>query len=169
MPFLLVIAIVVMGAGIFVHAESQPSAPTPTVQGETAPTPTPTAIPRPTAISTPTIKIINSPTAKPSPTMQPKPTNIPVTSTDVSSWQYPGSQKTSETIYISAEDPKTITDWYKNKINALGYSAKSFVTTNTNEKVLNKLVAAQNSSEILIEISKNPGDSSTTIKVVLDN
>lgn len=71
----------------------------------------------------------------------------------------------STVVLESGDSSETITDWYKDKINSLGMNVKSFVTTRANDKVLNKLVGADEEREIRIEISKEPGESSVMIRV----
>jgi len=125
------------------------------VLGETAtveetPTPTPQ-------------KDANLPTITPTPTLQPpeKDANL--------LWQYPNSSiiTKSETALIleSNGDVDAITDWYKEKIKAMGMNAKSFVVTKTNGNVLNKLVGDNGNIEIRVEISKSAGES--TVRIVV--
>ena len=59
-------------------------------------------------------------------------------------------------------------NWYKDKIKALGMNATSFVQTNTNDNVLNKLVAANNSQKVTVEISRSNSSSPTSVSIVLD-
>ncbi|MBI2008461.1 hypothetical protein HYS82_02285 [Candidatus Amesbacteria bacterium] len=106
-------------------------------------------------------------------TLIPSPTKIPVTVTvtltpsrfPVTDWQYPGSARVSSNTYESSDSPDKITDWYQDKIKQLGLNTKTFVRTKTNDRVLNKLVAAGKSLEIRVEITKNPSDSVTQITV----
>ena len=84
-------------------------------------------------------------------------------------WGYPNSTQLATGKWQSSDSPQTITNWYKSKIEALGMPAKSFVQTNTNGNFLNKLVAANGSSKVTVEISKGSGNSQTSILVVLDN
>jgi hypothetical protein len=69
----------------------------------------------------------------------------------------------------STEDTDKITDWYKSKIEDLGMNVKSFVTTKANDKILNKLSAADGVREINIEISKDSELSAVKISVALSN
>lgn len=88
---------------------------------------------------------------------------------EISNFIYPGSQilsSDSNNLFLkSAEDSKKITDWYKEKIKNEKLLATSFVTTSTNEKVLNKL-AASGDYKIEVEISKDSA-SQSEIKVKL--
>lgn len=98
--------------------------------------------------------------ATPTPSANPQPAG---------DWGYPNSTQLAAGKWQSSADPQVITNWYKSKIETLGTSAKSFVQTNTNGNVLNKLVAANGSSKVSVEISKSSSDSQTSILVVLDN
>lgn len=164
MSLLLVLAFIVLGAGVFMRTESKTSAQ-PEVEGvktessPTMPVPEPTVLP--TATKAPT------PTNRPIPTNTPVP-KIPASNVDTS-WQYPGSQKVNDQTFTSTDEPQKITDWYKNKINSLGYQVRSFVQTNANDKIENSLSAAKNNNETSIKITKKPGDATVKIKVVLDN
>lgn len=93
--------------------------------------------------------------------------------TDASGFIYPGStagnKNGNRLILESSDNPKTITEWYKNKIEALGMKATSFVQTNTNNNVLNKLVASNGEQEISIEIKKESSSLTTGISVNIVN
>ncbi len=67
----------------------------------------------------------------------------------------------------SSDSPSAITDWYKNKLNSLGFNATSFVMTNSNNNVLNKLVVAKNGQEVRVEIKKDASVNKTTINIEL--
>jgi len=109
-------------------------------------TPTPDATPNPTS----------SPT--PSPVPQPQPVVI-------TGFVYPGSTSIGGNAYTSAEEPKVITDWYKERIKTEGFNVRTAVSTTTNGKVLNKLEAADGERTIHIEISREPGETLTTITI----
>lgn len=121
------------------------SHPAGTVLPATAPTPTSTFAPTPSV-----------------------PTHTPRPAAD-SSWQYPGSVVVGTMKWESRDDAKKITEWYKSKLVARGANAKSFVQTETNGEVLNKLVAAGSNGKIAVEISKKMDNPVVTISVVLDN
>ncbi len=167
MPFLVIIAVVILGAGIVANiASPNSSGPDDPITTSVTSTPIPTSSPTPI----PTIQqSLPTPTIKPVNTINP--TNIvnPTQITQPANWQYPNSQKRSENEFVSSESPEKITQWYKDKIIATGYSSKSFVQTSTNAKILNKLVGAKQNNEISVEIYKNPEDANTTIKIALDN
>lgn len=87
---------------------------------------------------------------------------------DLSSFQYPGSQvvETSTTMLVlySNDSPGTITDWYQGQIESRGMNTKSFVKTNSNGSILNKLAGAGNGS-VAVEISAQEGSNPTKIVV----
>jgi flagellar capping protein FliD len=116
--------------------------PTPTESIVESPTPTPIA-----STSSPTPSAAIKPTASASPSPKPEVTN---------DWVYPGSL---------TDSTDTITDWYKNKIESMGYNVKSFVKTSANDVVKNVLSAAKLGEEIKVQITKNPGDSVAKIEV----
>lgn len=119
----------------------------------------------PTVVSTPTLT--SSPTPRPSPTVTPSasatagaatpvPTSNNSNSNNISDWVYPGSL---------TDSTDTITDWYKKKIESMGFNVKSFVKTSANDVIKNVLSAAKAGEEIYIEITKNPGDTEAKIIV----
>lgn len=131
------------------------------------PTPSPT-----TGLPAPSPTTHNlQPTTKPSPI--PLNTPVPVTTTNnpqptTDNLVYPGSRQVADGVYESPDDTDTITDWYKAKINSLGYNVKTFVKTSANDKILNKLVGAKPREELSVEISKNPGSPVALITIRLD-
>lgn len=107
----------------------------------------------------------NSPTN----TSTPSPTeNLPAPA-GIESYRYPNSSVISSSessLFLrSSDDTDKITDWYKEKIESEGMSAKSFVKTKTNDNVLNKLVGASSSKEVRVEIRKDSGETSTEISI----
>jgi len=125
-------------------------------------------------ISTPT-SIQSGPTQTPTPSQTP--TSIPPTSTpvlspwkNISSFVYPGSiilnQSEKEMTLQSTDDPQVITNWYKEKITGMGMNAKSFVQTNTNGNILNKLAGAKSGFKISVEISKKSNEGNVKISVI---
>ncbi|EKD91305.1 MAG: hypothetical protein ACD_30C00026G0002 [uncultured bacterium] len=114
---------------------------------------------QPSINPTPTVPAIAIPT--PSPTLAPQ--NF------IGDFVYPNSKKVSggENSFVleSNDNPDSITDWYKEKIRNLGMNVKTFVTTKTNGKVLNKLVGAGREGEVIVEISKSAGSGVVEIRV----
>ena len=122
---------------------------------------------------TPTVGSHQTDTPIPTKTPIPSPTNTPKpASSNLSSFQYPNSQVVSSgensLILNSIDNADTITDWYKEKIKGEGMSVTSFVTTKTNDNVLNKLVGADGEREIRVEITKEAGSSTVKISVTLN-
>ena len=131
------------------------------------PSPTQSPSPTPTITPTPTPQPTNPPpTSTPTPTNKPNPQ--PQTVTD---FQYPNSNVVSingnTTIFESTDDPKKITNWYKDKIKSMGMNATSFVQTNTNGNILNKLVGANGNRKVEIEITKQNNQPTVKISVTL--
>lgn len=91
---------------------------------------------------------------------------------DINSYKYPSSSVKEESgsrlSLESSDNPNTITNWYKEKIASLGMNAKSFVQTNTNGNILNKLAAAKSGFKISVEISKKNNEEKIEILVLLD-
>ena len=122
---------------------------------------------------TPTTGSHQTDTPIPTKTPIPSPTNTPKpASSNLSSFQYPNSQVVSSSenslILNSIDNADSITDWYKEKIKGEGMSVTSFVTTKTNDNVLNKLVGANGAREIRVEITKEAGSSTVKISVTLN-
>lgn len=114
---------------------------------------------------------IETPTLTPAPTEQPK--SQQSDEPGVRGLRYPNAvyirSEADASVYQSGDDPDAITDWYKEKIESLGMTAKSFVKTRTNDNVLNKLVGADGEREIRVEISKPADSVTTTIKLTTLN
>jgi hypothetical protein len=169
-----VIGLCILGFGIWTAQNHEGSVSSVVdVQVDTSPTPTTTETPTVTEepTNTPTMTKTNTPTKVPTNTPAPNTNNSNSTSTfSVSGFHYPGASVTSSTntpLELTTHDsPASVTDWYKNKINATGMNVKSFVTTTANEKVVNKLVAANGGQEISVDITKDPG--STTVKIIVE-
>ncbi len=98
--------------------------------------------------------------------ISPSPTSTP---TILNSIIYPGAKTISPNHYQSYDDPQVITAWYKSRIQLLGYTTRSFVTTKTNAHILNKLSASKTGKSILVEISQPNPNAQVKIVVTLDN
>ena len=122
-----------------------------------------TAEPKTTVSSTEKSSVVASP---PLPTITQSPSSLV-------EYHYPEAEiiESSENSLIlrSSGEPGIIADWYKEKINGRGMKTKTFIETNTNGNVLNKLVGANGREEIRIEIQKNSADSLTTINIFRNN
>ena len=88
---------------------------------------------------------------------------------DINEYIYPGSviiSSNGSTLKLTSSDnPDTITQWYKEKIKSAGMNVNSFVTTKTNGNVLNKLSAADGTTDIKVEIKKQASGSKVEISV----
>ena len=106
----------------------------------------------------------NSPTSAPTNTSTPT-----INNSSINNYMYPNSSVVSSSnnfLSLTSEDSAdVITDWYKNKIDSEGMNVTSFVTTNTNDNVLNKLVGADGTNEVSVEISKISNSSTVHIEV----
>lgn len=88
--------------------------------------------------------------------------------TSLNSFSYPHSTEVSGNeglVLQSTDDPRVITDWYKNAILSHNLKTTSFIQTNTNGEVFNQLVGANGNSQVRVEISKQAGQDTVTIKV----
>ena len=129
--------------------------------------------PMPSVTETPTVQptstiAYDKPTVTNTPTISPTlaPISQPQNST---SYQYPNSRVISrldDNLKLeSSDDPGKITDWYKSLIKQRDMNVQSFVTTNSNGEILNKLGAADGDDEVMITIRKSASDTVTTIVV----
>jgi hypothetical protein len=118
-------------------------------------------------------KVTNTDTPKPSVTIIPTKTPTNSQSAEISTYRYPDStivSQTSTKLLLESNAPDTkITDWYKSVIKSRGMNVTSFVTTQTNGNVLNKLAAESSTSSehVEVEISKRESDDIVTITVLL--
>jgi len=171
-----IVGICIVGLGIW-NAQNHKVSVTTTgdVQGETAPTlsPTPTLMPSesPTSAIDPSTTPTRIPTKAPTIQITISQNNTTTSSLSISKFQYPGASVSSSSnnrLELTTNDSsKTVTDWYKNQINSLGMNTKSFVTTSANDNIVNKLVAADGKDEIRVDITKAPSDASVRIVIEL--
>lgn len=112
---------------------------------------------KPSQIVSPTVVISSTP----------KPTLLPSQSN--SDFFYPNattlSSQGEEVVLESSSDPGEITDWYTQKIKEKNMNANTFVRTNSNGNVLNKLAASNGNEKIAVEITRNSGEQKTKIKI----
>lgn len=130
----------------------------------TTPTITNTVIPTPTESSEEIILNTPMPTTKPTITLRP----TSVQQINISSFIYPGLKEVSPGKYESADSPDQITKWYEDVIRSQGYSINTFVKTNSNDNILNKLVGAKSGVQLQIEIIRKNGSTITTVTVLID-
>lgn len=83
--------------------------------------------------------------------------------------QFPDTQVISEATNSirleSVADSTTITDWYKEKIRALGFTSKSFISANTNGNIEHRLMGTKAQDALYIEIKKPNGFIKTAINI----
>ena len=134
----------------------------------------PVTTPTPSAAIIAYQQVSPTPTLRPGKTFEPKaqPTTVSAstnTNDGISDMIYPGSSVNSDSAnslsLTSSDNVDSITSWYKSKIKSKNLSTNSFVATNSNNNVLNKLVGAGGNFTIDVEITKKPGDSVVQIKV----
>ncbi len=80
-------------------------------------------------------------------------------------WIYPGATPVAKNTFQSNDDPAAVTAWYQNLINQAEMTVTSFVVTNTNNNIVNRLVGATRDISTDIEISRMAGEKTTTIKI----
>lgn len=141
------------------------------IAADLSPTPGPTDTPSPTL----PITVSPRPTNKPVPTASflPSPTSDTTSnSININDLIYPNSSVLSKTPakadLTTGADPKVVTSWYKAKINSYSMNITSFVTTETNGSVDNKLIGEKGQDRISIEINRPEGKSNASINVSLD-
>lgn len=88
---------------------------------------------------------------------------------DLNNFIYPNSYlvNTNEGVLIFETDdnPSKVTDWYKGKIKESGMKTTSFVQTNVNGNILNRMAGNNNENTISIEINKKSADSKVKIYI----
>jgi len=113
----------------------------------------------------------NSPTSQPSIQLTPQPTSVSLFGLPLNDFVYPGSEVVSSSAgsaYLrTMDDPDKVTDWYKEKIESYEMNVKSFVTTKTNDNVLNKLAGAKEGLEIAVEVKRGEGEFVSEINLTL--
>ncbi len=114
-------------------------------------------------------------TQRPQPSSLPSP-NQPTTSSSQSNnlqgLNYPNSKLISSndnTLILESTDNATIiSNWYKQQIKQIGMNATSFVQTNTNGNVLNKLVGSNGHNDIEVDIRKTNNRSEVKITIYVN-
>lgn len=155
---LVLLLLVVSGLqAVFVKKESISIVP--------SPTPSEKKKVSPTATPTPEEKQEMQTFFNSAPTNTPTPTPSAQSNQSDGNYQYPGSTAVGGNTYKSTTDPDVITEWYRQKFASEGMGATSVIKTKANEKVINKIVAANNSKQVSVEITRDPGQSETTITV----
>ncbi|MCL4398075.1 hypothetical protein M1403_03585 [Patescibacteria group bacterium] len=85
-------------------------------------------------------------------------------------WIYPGATQIDNSsgvvTYETTDEPSAVTSWYQDQIARGGMTVTSYIVTNTNDNVINRLVGASaDGSEIEVEIVRLAGSSYTTISL----
>jgi len=109
------------------------------------------------------------------PTFSESPTSFPNSPTfqksGMESYKYPGAKVINfsdrEILMQSFDDPDVITNWYRSIIQNQNLNVKTFVTTKTNDNVLNKLVGVSQEFEIEVVIEKKSGENIIRISIEL--
>lgn len=159
-----IVVLLLVGQSFFNHFQkANPKVITNTIHPSLSPTITPlAATQQPTKAEQQPLQNTSIPTN--TPTSQPQNQN-----TSNTSWQYPNSQQTNSqgntSTYQSADDPATIANWYKNKIQSLGMNTTSFIQNEVNGNISNELVGSNGSNSVRISIMRNTGQSTVTITV----
>lgn len=122
-------------------------------------------------ITSPMLSPTFTPTSIPVSTATPSAT--PTATSSISEWIYTGqmSEKSvteSALSFTTTDAPKVVTAWYKEKTMALGYSSNSFIQTESNAKVLNKISGSKEIGSVAVEISKDSDVSPTHVTITLD-
>ena len=108
-----------------------------------------------------------SPTIHPTSTPTPKPQTSQNQSMD--EYIYPASKVISSSVrslsLTSNDDPGKITSWYKEKIQSKNLNVNSFVNTQANDKILNKLVGDNGQISISVEVSKENANAQVNITI----
>lgn len=163
-PIIAVIAVVIVGI-LLSTGTAKKSSPPKTEAGKSV---------SPTFATTPNPSPTNEATVTPHDII-PKviPTNIPMPQSNTNSsnsqpnsngWQYPGSSGGGGS-YTTSDDPNTVTNWYKQKIENNGMNTTSYVTNSVNGNINNQLVGSNGSSQVKVSITKGESDSQTKISV----
>ncbi len=118
---------------------------------------------------TPTVSPTNTPTPLPENIQEQTTTSTINNASNINSFIYPNAiviaKSGNNLILQSNDDADKITDWYKQKIKELGMVASSFIKTNANGKVLNKLAGSSGEKEILVEVAKQHNENTVNISV----
>ncbi len=135
-----------------------------------SPTPTSSESPSPTPSPTPakTVKPKNSVSIMIT-TPTPQASSAPMNQGDISEFIYPNSnivsQSGSSLDLTSSDSPDAIANWYKAKIKSKNMNINTFVTTNVNDKVVDKLVGDSASASVSVEIDKDAGNNQVSMKI----
>lgn len=166
MPIVIALLVaVVIGAGIVINTSADKNLNSSisanvenikTITNTSSPTPISSSEPSPTNTTTPTMNPTKTITPKLSPTHS-------INLTD--EWVYPGAHGQSGNTYTSSDSPEDITEWYKQKIKSMNLNINTFVSTNSNDQVKNRLSASGNGKTIDVQINR-PARSATVELII---
>ena len=112
---------------------------------------------------------ISIPSSSPLPTITPTNKTI-VTQTTIGWLVYPNAvivSQNSDKVFSKSEDKiETITEYYEKVFDKNGSKNKSFIRTNTNENILNKLSGVIKGKTLTVEIKKDSGSSTVYINII---
>ena len=87
----------------------------------------------------------------------------------IEEYVYPNAsslESTNDSLKFNTSDSaQEVTDWYKNKISALNFNAKSFTQTSANGVTFNKITAARPGENIDVTIKKDQTTSNVQVTV----
>lgn len=113
----------------------------------------------------------NSPSPSEAPASNPS-ENSKNNSRSLLEFVYPGSKIINAqpgTITLESPDQAgQITDWYKQKISSKNMNTTSFIVTNQNDNVSNKLISSNPNLELKVDIERSAKQNKTTVIVRLD-
>jgi hypothetical protein len=122
-------------------------------------------------------QIASLPSEEPTPTptavalVTPQPKSQPPQNQNIAEYIYPGSKiaaSSSQNLTLtSGDDPGKITSWYKAKIQSKNLNVNSFVSTQANDKILNKLVGGSAQISINVEVSRDSASALVNITIGL--
>lgn len=93
-------------------------------------------------------------------------------SAELESFAYPNAKVISSNsnvlILESNDSANTVTNWYKQQIKTEGMNTTSFVATNTNGNVLNKLLGSNSHKQINVEIRQENDQSAVRMTIYVN-
>ncbi len=166
--FITVVSVIVLGFAVATRGNARmlDETPPPVLSDTTTATDSPVFVPVQTFEPIPTETPMPLATVSATPkSLEPiaKPT------ASLTDWNYPRAELVSafpNLIMNSADNPKQITDWYREKVKLTGLSTTRYDTTATNDHIYNVLVGTNKTVEIEIIIERLSTTDATNITVV---
>ncbi len=165
--FITVVSVIVLGFAVATRGNARMMEDIPPVLSDTT-----TATDAPVFVPVETFEPIPTETPIPVSTISATPKSLETIAkptTSLNDWSYPQAQVVSafpNLIMTSIDNPKTITDWYREKVKLTGLSTTRYDTTSTNDHIYNVLVGKNKSIEIEIIIERLSTTDATNITVV---